>query len=176
MWWIYLALAVDLFFIEGFISDLPQSIDGDIFHSSDLDNEDFWDRTSWQIMAEWSDQSEQTSIMQDMRHRQIDALWLWLNHPDLCHESNHVKYPSLHILFFIGRAWSKGRSHLHTKHWVPEISQKPVRMTKFWRIRIVKWTTLGSHSGGWAHVVPYLSGLSMTFLRGRLFYHSDHAY
>ena len=31
---------------------------------------------------------------------------------------------------------------VHIKHWVPEISQKPVRMTKFWRVRIVKWTTL----------------------------------
>ena len=52
-------------FIEGFISDLPQSIDRDIFHSSDLGNENFWDLTSLQIMAEWSDQSGQASIMQD---------------------------------------------------------------------------------------------------------------
>ncbi len=37
---------------------------------------------------------------------------------------------------------------LHTKHWVPEISQKLVRMTKFWWVRIVNWTTLGSHFGG----------------------------
>ena len=37
---------------------------------------------------------------------------------------------------------------LHTKHWVPEIRQKPVRMTKFWRVQIIKWTTLGRHFDG----------------------------
>ncbi len=54
----------------------------------------------------------------------------------------------------------------HTKHWAPEIRQNPVKMTRFRRVQIIKWTTLGRRFGGDEIDDPF----GLTRLAKRVFY------